>query len=47
MREVNYNIIVHNIRVKEMLKNSKKKKVKALIKVNKSIYLQVTIKKIE
>ena len=47
MREVNYNIIVHNIRVKEMLKNLKKKKAKAFIKVNKSIYLQVTIKKIE
>ncbi len=30
-----------------MLKNIKKKKAKALIKVNKNIYLKIIIKKIE
>jgi len=45
--EANYNIIIHEIKVKEISKNIKKKKTKALIKVNINIYLKVTIKKIE
>lgn len=38
MRKVNYNIIIYNIRVKEIFKNIKKKEAKILIKVNKNIY---------
>lgn len=38
LRKVNYNIIIYNIRVKDIFKNIKKKEAKILIKVNKNIY---------
>jgi len=45
--KVNYNIVVHKIRVKKMFKNIKKDDVKTLIKINNYIYSKVTINKIK
>jgi len=47
LREASYNIVVYEIKVKEILKNIKKKKTKTFIKINKNIYLKITIEKIE
>jgi len=47
LREANYSIVMHKIRVKRMLKNIEKKRAKTLTRVNKSIYLKITIEKIE
>jgi len=47
LRKVNYNVIVHEIRIKRMLKNIKKNDAKTLIKINNYIYSRVTIEKIE
>jgi len=47
LREASYNIVVHKIKIKKMLKNIKKKKTKMFIKINKNIYLKITIEKIE
>jgi len=47
LREANYDVVVHEIRVEEMLKDVKKKRAKTLIKVNKDIYSKIIIKKIE
>jgi len=47
LREASYNIVVHKIKIKKIFKNIKKKRTKTLNKVNKSIYLKITIKKIK
>jgi len=39
--------MIHEIKVEEMFKNIKKKRVKALIKINKDIYLKMMIEKVE
>ncbi len=45
--EVSFKIMIHEIKVEEMFKNIKKKRVKALIKINKDIYLKMMIEKVE
>jgi len=47
LRKASYNVVMYEIKIKEMFKNIKKKKTKTLIKVNKSIHLKITIEKIE
>jgi len=49
LREASYNVVIYEIKIKRIFKNIKKKKKKAktLIKVNKNIYLKITIKKIK
>jgi len=47
LREANYIVVIYEIRIKEILKNIKKKRAKTFIKINKSIYLKVTIEKDE
>jgi len=39
--------MIHEIEVEEMFKDIKKKRVKALIKINKNIHLKMMIKKVE
>jgi len=39
--------MIHEIKVKEMSKNIKKKEMKTLIKINKDIYSEIMIEKIE
>jgi len=39
--------VIHEIKVEEMSKDIKKKKVKALIKINKDIHLKMMIEKVE
>jgi len=46
-REASYNVVVYEIKIKKIFKNIKKKKTKTLIRVNKNIYLKITIEKIE
>jgi len=39
--------MIHEIRIEEMFKNIKKKRMKALIKINKDIHLKMIIEKVE
>jgi len=39
--------MIHEIRIEEMSKNIKKKRAKALIKINKDIHLKMMIEKVE
>jgi len=45
LRKASYNVVMHEIKIKEMFKNIKKKRTKTLIKVNKNIYSKIIIKK--
>jgi len=45
LREINYNIIIYEIRVESILKNIEKNNTKILIKINNYIYLKVVIDK--
>ncbi len=47
LHEVSFKIVIHEIKVEEMSKDIKKKKVKALIKINKDIHLKMMIEKVE
>jgi len=47
LREASYNVVVHEIKVEKIFKNIEKKETKTLIKINKSIYSKITIKKIK
>jgi len=47
LHEVSFKIVIHEIKVEEMSKDIKKKKMKALIKINKDIHLKMMIEKIE
>jgi len=40
-------VIIHEIKVEEMSKDIEKKRAKTLIKINKDIYLEIMIEKIE
>jgi len=40
-------LVIHEIKIKEMFKNIKKKEVRMLIKINKDIHSEMKIKKIE
>jgi len=39
--------VIHEIKVEEMFKNIKKKRMKALIKINKDIHLKIMIENVE
>jgi len=45
--EVSFEIVIHEIKVEEMFKDIEKKRVKALIKINKDIHLKMMIEKVE
>jgi len=47
LREINYNVIIHEIKIKKMFKNIKKNNAKTLIKINNYIYLKIIINKIK
>ena len=47
LHEVSFEVMIHEIKIEEMFKNIEKKKMKALIKINKNIHLKMMIKKIE
>ena len=47
LRKVSFEIVIHEIKVKEMFKDIKKKRVKALIKINKDIHLKMIIEKVK
>ena len=47
LRKVSFEIVIHEIKVKEMFKDIKKKRTKALIKINKDIHLKIMIEKVE
>ncbi len=47
LHEVSFKIVIHEIKVEEMSKDIKKKRAKALIKINKDIHSKITIKKVE
>ena len=47
LREINYNVMIHEVKVKEMLKDIKKDETKTLIKINDCIHLRVTINKMK
>ncbi len=47
LHEVNFKIMIHEIKVEEMFKNIKKKTMKTLIKINKDIHLKMMIEKVE
>jgi len=39
--------VIHEIKIEEMFKNIEKKRVKALIKINKDIHSKMMIEKVE
>jgi len=39
--------VIHEIKIEEMFKDIKKKKIKAFIKINKDIYLKMMIEKVK
>jgi len=39
--------MIHEIKIEEMFKDIKKKRMKALIKINKNIHLKIMIEKVE
>ncbi len=45
--EISFKVVIHEIKVEEMFKNIKKKKMRMLIKINKDIHSKMMIKKIE
>jgi len=47
LHEVSFKIMIHEIKVEEMFKDIKKKRTKALIKINKDIHLKMMIEKVE
>ncbi len=47
LHEVSFKVVIHEIKVEEMSKDIKKKRAKALIKINKDIYLKIMIEKVE
>ncbi len=47
LHEVSFKIVIHEIKIEEMFKNIKKKRTKALIKINKDIHLKMMIEKVE
>ncbi len=47
LHKVSFEVVIHEIKIKEMSKNIKKKEIKMLIKINKDIYSKMMIKKIK
>ncbi len=47
LHEVSFKIVIHEIKVEEMYKDIKKKRAKALIKINKDIYSKMMIEKVK
>ncbi len=47
LREISFEVVIHEIKVKEMSKNIKKKEMRTLIKINKDIHSKMMIKKIK
>ncbi len=47
LHEVSFKIIIHEIRIKEMFKDIEKKRMKALIKINKDIHSKMMIEKVK
>ncbi len=47
LHEVSFKVVIHEIKVEEMSKDIKKKRAKALIKINKDIHLKMIIEKVE
>ena len=47
LHKVSFKIVIHEIRIKEMFKDIEKKRMKALIKINKDIHLKMMIEKVE
>ena len=47
LREVSFKIVIYEIKIKEMFKDIEKKRMKALIKINKDIHLKMMIEKVE
>ncbi len=45
--KISFEVVIHEIKIKEMFKNIKKKKARVLIKINKDIHSEMMIKKIE
>ena len=45
--KVSFKIVIHEIKIEEMFKDIKKKKIKAFIKINKDIYLKMMIEKVK
>ena len=45
--EVSFKIVIHEIRIEEMFKDIEKKRMKALIKINKDIHLKMMIEKVK
>ncbi len=45
--KISFEVVIYKIKIEEMFKNIKKKEVKALIKINKNIHLEMMIEKIE
>ncbi len=47
LRKVSFEIVIHEIKIKEMFKDIKKKRMKALIKINKNIHSKMMIEKVK
>ena len=47
LHEVSFKIVIHEIRIEEMFKDIEKKKIKALIKINKDIHSKMMIEKVK
>jgi len=45
--KISFEVVIHKIKIEEMSKNIKKKEVRMLIKINKDIYSEMMIEKIE
>ena len=45
--KVSFEVVIHEIKVKEMFKNIKKKEMRMLIKINKDIHSEIMIEKIK
>ncbi len=45
--KINFKVVIHEIKVKEMSKNIEKKEMRMLIKINKDIHSEIKIQKIE
>jgi len=47
LHEVSFKIVIHEIKVEKMFKDIEKKRMKALIKINKDIHSKMMIEKVE
>ncbi len=45
--KVSFKIVIHEIKIEEMFKDIKKKRIKVLTKINKDIHLKMMIKKVK